>query len=211
MLTHSGIWRAIDALADRHGLTPSALARQAGLDPTTFNRSKRGGLGEGKLRWPSTESLAKALAAVGEPFDAFAALTEHSGEGRPTYLVPLLGWPDAGDPGAFDETGRPTGEHWDAIGFPDRLGEETFALEVSGRAMEPVYRDGDRLIVAPNEPVRRGDRVVVKTRPGEVMANELARLTQNRVELRSLNPDYPDRVFERDALLWISRIIWSSQ
>ena len=63
MLTHSQIWHAIDALADHHGLSPSGLAKLAGLDPTTFNKSKRAA--GGKLRWPSTESVAKALEAVG--------------------------------------------------------------------------------------------------------------------------------------------------
>jgi len=42
MLTHPQIWRAIDALAARHGMSPSGLAKLAGLDPTTFNKSKRG-------------------------------------------------------------------------------------------------------------------------------------------------------------------------
>ena len=49
MLTHPQIWRAIDALAARNGMSPSGLARLAGLDPTTFNKSKRGSA-NGKLR-----------------------------------------------------------------------------------------------------------------------------------------------------------------
>ena len=73
MLTHSQIWRAIDALAARHGMSPSGLAKQAGLDPTTFNKSKRGGA-DGKLRWPSTESLSKVLAATGASLEEFVAL-----------------------------------------------------------------------------------------------------------------------------------------
>ena len=60
MLRHEDIWRAIDKLAHEHGLTPSGLARRAGLDATTFNRSKRMSR-EGKLRWPSTESVAKVF------------------------------------------------------------------------------------------------------------------------------------------------------
>ncbi len=43
--------------------------------------------------------------------------------------------------------------------------------------MLPLYRDGDVLIVAPSAQVRRNDRVVVKTRGGEVMAKVLARQT----------------------------------
>ena len=60
MLTHGQIWTALDRLAERSGLSPSALAKRAGLDPTTFNKSKRI-TSDGRERWPSTESLAKAL------------------------------------------------------------------------------------------------------------------------------------------------------
>ena len=63
-MQHSQIWRAIDALAARRGLSPSGLARAAGLDPTTFNKSKREAT-DGRPRWPSTESLARALADAG--------------------------------------------------------------------------------------------------------------------------------------------------
>ena len=64
MLRHTDIWRAIDELATRYKLSPSGLAKKAGLDPTTFNKSKRI-TPEGRPRWPSTESVAKSLAATG--------------------------------------------------------------------------------------------------------------------------------------------------
>ena len=41
--------------------------------------------------------------------------------------------------------------------------------------MKPLYRDGDIIIVSRIAPVRKGDRVVVRTRDGEVMAKELKR------------------------------------
>ena len=53
MLSHDKIWAAIDRLAERHQLTPSGLARRAGLDPTSFNKSKRIA-SDGRMRWPST-------------------------------------------------------------------------------------------------------------------------------------------------------------
>ncbi len=81
MLTHGQIWRAIDGLAAARGLSPSGLARLAGLDPTTFNKSKRGDAGS-KLRWPSTESIAKILAATGMTLADFAALIESDKNSR---------------------------------------------------------------------------------------------------------------------------------
>jgi phage repressor protein C with HTH and peptisase S24 domain len=65
--------------------------------------------------------------------------------------------------------------------------------------------------VAPNASVRRGDRVVLKTREGEVLAKELKRRTENIIELKSLNPDHPDRLIPTDRVAWLARIIWSSQ
>src|ERR1700712_2584994 len=103
MLTHPQIWRAIDALAARHGMSPSGLARLGGLDPTTFNKSKRGAA-NGKLRWPSTESLAKVLAATGSSLDEFTALVGKGGAGS-VRMVPLIGMAQAGNEGFFDDSG----------------------------------------------------------------------------------------------------------
>lgn len=73
MFTHDEIWQAIDNLAAHHGYSPSGLAKRAGLDPTTFNRSKRISP-EGKPRWPSTESLSKILTVTQTPPDQFWAM-----------------------------------------------------------------------------------------------------------------------------------------
>ena len=68
MFSHAQVWSAIDALAQQNEISVSRLARIAGLDPTTFNKSKRTAQ-DGRLRWPSTESLSKIMAATGMEFD----------------------------------------------------------------------------------------------------------------------------------------------
>ena len=77
--------------------------------------------------------------------------------------------------------------------------------------MLPLYRDGDRIIVSPSSSVRRGDRIVVRTLEGEVMAKVLARQTANYIELLSLNPDHENRRIEISQLDWLARIVWASQ
>jgi len=67
------------------------------------------------------------------------------------------------------------------------------------------------IIVSPSAPIRRGDRVVVKTKDGEVMAKELKRKTAKTLELKSLNPDHPDRTLSTEDVLWVARIVWASQ
>ena len=207
-MKHTDVWNAVDRLAKDYGLSPSGLARKAGLDPTTFNKSKRI-TREGKLRWPSTESIAKILEATGAGLADFVA---HVGEdGGGVSNVPLIGLAQAGKGGHFDDAGYPAGAGWDAVPFPGLGDPHAFALEVSGDSMEPVFRDGDRIIVSPGASVRRGDRVVVKTKAGEVMAKELVRQTATRIELKSLNANHEDRDLATQDVDWIWRILWSSQ
>ena len=208
MFTHSQIWLGIDRLAEQAGLSPSGLAKAAGLDPTAFNPSKRFNGDGSKPRWPSTESLSKALIAARTSFADFAALASADQTGR---AVPLIGFAQAGNDGFFDDAGFPAGTGWDEIYFPGVADHNAYALEISGDSMAPVYRAGDRIVIAPDAPTRRGDRVVVKTRKGEVMAKELGRVTAKTVELISLNPAYDDRMIESVDIVWIGRIVWASQ
>lgn len=211
-LSHGEIWRAIDALAERFDMTPSAMARMAGLDPTSFNRSKRGSAdGGGHARWPSTESLAKLLAATGVDFSEFAALTERAPVRTPGRRgAPLIGLSQAGADGFFDEAGMPVGTGWDETDGPD-VGEGLFALEVAGNELWPVYRDGDRLLVSPTQEPRKGDRVVARTNVGEVLVRELGRVTARTIELSPLGGIGEPRLLSRDELAWIARIVWVSQ
>ena len=222
MLSHETIWSAIDTLAERHQLTPSGLARRAGLDPTAFNKSKRLGA-DGRLRWPSTESISKVLEATGATIDQFMGYVQQAehrdvpnGRGGPahqTSSIPLLGFAQAGAGGFFDDGGFPAGQGWDVVEFPVAPSRKAgvYALEVQGDSMMPLYRDGDVLIVEPGAQVRRGDRVVLKTREGEVMAKILLRQTTRTIELMSLNPEHPNRSFDVQDVDWIARIIWASQ
>jgi phage repressor protein C with HTH and peptisase S24 domain len=209
MLTHSQIWTALDRLAARAGLSPSGLARKAGLDPTTFNKSKRI-TPDGRERWPSTESVAKALAATSTSVDSLIELIQESGR-TAVQAVPLLGFAEAGTGGYFDDGGFPVGKGWDEVAFPAVTDEHAYALEISGDSMKPAYRDGDVIIVSPGTPIRRGDRVVCKTRDGEVMVKELKRRTAKVIELQSLNPAHPDRTLAVNDVDWIARIVWASQ
>jgi phage repressor protein C with HTH and peptisase S24 domain len=207
-LTHDQIWTALDRLAQRAGLSPSGLAKRSGLDPTTFNTSKRI-TPDGRERWPSTESVAKALAATNSSIDTFVQLIGDTA--RTVQSVPLLGFAQAGTVGYFDDGGFPAGKGWDEVGLPSVNDEHAYALEISGDQLRPAYRDGDVIVVSPGTPIRRGDRVVVKTTDGEVMAKELKRRTAKTLELQSLNPNHVDRTLAANEVEWIARIVWASQ
>lgn len=208
ILTHDQIWIALDRLAARAGLSPSGLAKRAGLDPTTFNRSKRV-TPDGRERWPSTESIAKALAAADASMKSFAKLIDD--DARDGRSVPLLGFALAGASGAFDESGLPSGEGWSEIAFPATEDSHTFALEISGDALAPVYRDGDIVLVSPGAAIRKGDRVVVKSKTGGVTIATLKRRTAKALELQSLDASQAARTIAVSDIAWIARIVWASQ
>jgi phage repressor protein C with HTH and peptisase S24 domain len=209
MLRHSDIWNAIDRLARDRGLSPSGLAKKAGLDPTTFNKSKRK-TRDGKERWPSTESISKVLQATNASLNEFMSYV--GGLGRATSQnIPVIGFAQAGTAGYFDDAGYPSGGSWEEIPFLNVGDPHAYALEVSGDSMEPVYRDGDLIIVSPAAETRRGDRVVLKARDGEVMAKILRRKTSYKFELSSLNTEHPDRWLAAEDVEWVARIVWASQ
>ncbi len=210
-MTHARVWAAIDKLAAHRGLSISGLARAAGLDPTSFNKSKRF-TPAGRPRWPGTESLSRVLEATGAGLDELLTLIE-DGEaaGEHAHRVPLIGFAQAGLGGFFDDAGFPVGGSWEEIAFPAIADPNAYALEISGDSMEPVYRAGDIIVVSPNASVRRGDRVVAKTADGQVLAKALGRRTQGEIELLSLNPAYETIRVPARELVWLARILWASQ
>lgn len=216
MFTHENVWHAIDRLATTFGYSASGLAKQAGLDPTCFNKSKRLNP-EGKERWPSMESISRILAATGasmSDFLSFMDIDEGDAPDTRKGFIPVIGFAKAGTRGYFDEDGYPVGDSWDEIKFPDNEVKDSngsYALKVSGDSMEPVYRNGDIIVVSRGAAVRRGDRVVVRTTKGEVMAKQLVRKTASKIELQSLNPDHADRSIPVNDVSWMARILWVSQ
>ena len=210
MLKHQDVWRAIDRLASEYGFSASGLARRAGLDPTTFNKSKRIAR-DGKPRWPTTESISKILAATNSTMGQFVTLLSDGVDGGVVHRIPIIGYAQTGRQGFFDDAGYPTGSGWDEVDFPNIGDNHSYALEISGESMEPVYRDGDTIIVSPQANVRRGDRVVVRTKDGEVLAKQLVRQTAHRIELLSINRDHADITLKVEDVEWMARIVWASQ
>lgn len=205
-LTHAQVWNALDRLAARAGLSVSGLARRAGLDPTTFNKSKRI-TPDGRERWPSTESIAKALGATGSSLASFVQLTEDS---EKRQALPLVALTQAAKPGHFDDHGYPAGPGWDQTALPAIDDQHAYALAISGDLLRPVYRDGDMVIVSPTAPVQPGDRVVVRTRDGALTIATLLRRAAQTVELREINSDV-EHTLSGEDVLWLARIVWASQ
>jgi phage repressor protein C with HTH and peptisase S24 domain len=208
MLRHEDVWRAIDRLAKEHGLSASGLARRAGLDPTTFNRSKRA-TRDGRLRWPSTESIAKILSATGAGLPEFIS---YIGKGGGVFRnLPVVALSKAGAEERFDATGRVVAKNWDEISFPNLTDLQAFALEVDDGDLAPVFRLGDILVVSPVADPRRGDRVVFKSRDGAVSVAVLKRRSARRVEFETLGTPSEERALALEDVQWMARVVWASQ
>jgi phage repressor protein C with HTH and peptisase S24 domain len=211
MLTHKQVWNAIDTIAERYGYSASGLAKKSGLDPTSFNPSKRNGP-DGRPRWPTMESISRLLQASGATVEELAdLLTGRRGQPPKLRQIPLLGLARAGKGGYFDDSGFPEGNGWDEVDVPGVTDPNAYALEITGDSMMPVYREGDIIILSPGAAVRKGDRVVVRTMDGQVMAKILQRQTSKTLELASFNPNHKTRAYNMKDVDWIARIMWASQ
>ena len=207
MLTHDQIWNAIDALAARRGVSASSLAKMAGLDPTTFNRSKRNGI-DGNPRWPSTESIAKILAATQISIDEF--LTFMKPEPQMSGRIIPFRMLNADIAEAFDAAGKMLHTAWEQLTVPSPDDGELFALGICGEAHLPVYRDGDILILSPSAALRNGDRMMIMGNDGDITIVTLKQATKTHLHLKTLQgEDLPPR--KQNSLRLLARILWVSQ
>jgi phage repressor protein C with HTH and peptisase S24 domain len=106
---------------------------------------------------------------------------------------------------------KKTSKGWDSIDVPGVLDTTAYALEITGDSMLPVYREGDIVIVSPKAPLSKGDRVVVKTTDGKVMAKVMQRKTTKTIELASFNSKSKTFKLAVKDVDWMARIIWASQ
>lgn len=209
MLTHQDIWNAIDRLAQAKGMSPSGLAKKAGLSSTLFNPSKR--QSASRLRWPSTESIIAILRVTDTSWEEFVAYTRPE-QGTVRKSLPMLSLKDAVKSGGFDMgTGALIEPKWDKMQLPAFTSQAMFALEISNKAYEPVYPEGTFVILSPEDKARRADRVGVLTRRGDLFLRQLGREGLHKVELLPLGPETSPVTLSRSDILWLYRIIWASQ
>lgn len=214
MLSHETLWDALDKLAERHQLSPSGLARRAGLDPTSFNPSKRFAA-DGRPRWPSTESLSKVLDVTQMSLVDFAKLvqdnTDTSGILYRAFPAYLCTSDDLMEIEPVNISQFQLDNFCESFIFPSPQGEKFFALEVSSNSFEPYYMEGNFLIVSPESSLRRNDHVLMQTKDREIHCGVLQRQTNERYEFRKITPEDSPRVIQSSDLVWAARVLWVSQ
>lgn len=218
MFRHLQIWTAIDRLADMNGLSPSGLARKAGLDATAFNKSKRFSK-EGRERWPSTESLAKVLDVTKTDFLDFGMILKPDGRfgtSRPATNFAYTSNVNATSPelprsGFFEEDVQERTGKWEIIPLPEGQFDGDFAFRISDNSMLPVYRENDIVIVSKQVRTKAGDRVVIKLSSGRYIVRILLDDGYDAVTLTTFNADNAEQRLNRDHVEWMMKITWASQ
>jgi phage repressor protein C with HTH and peptisase S24 domain len=212
MLTHEQIWRGVDRLALRNGLSPSGLAKRAGLDPTTFNKSKRV-TQDGKQRWPGTESLSKILEATQTSMADFVALIDEmpASQSRHSDLklksIRVSKITDT----SFDASGFPIDGDWEEVEFPAIDDPRAYMVELDRDLAQEFCRPGSILVISPSSSVRRHDRVMAKAKSSEVIFGTVKRKTTQQYTIVETASDDRERILQIRDIAWIARIVWVSQ
>jgi phage repressor protein C with HTH and peptisase S24 domain len=213
-MRHEDVWRALDTLAAENGLSPSGLARAAGLDPTAFNRSKRA-TPHGRLRWPSTESLSRVLAATGASLENFTALVGGA-RALASLRPPGRGLERAGTARRLPQVafsallqGGDVAESGEETALPLQAEPGSYAIRLDTAAFEPVLREGGLLIASPETPVQAGDRVVLHRHPDMVLAGIVGAIRPDGIDIDGFGCT-GIVALHADSVRWMHRISWAA-
>ncbi len=211
MLTHDQIWRGVDRLALRNGLSPSGLAKRAGLDPTTFNKSKRV-TQDGKQRWPGTESLSKILDATQTSMAEFVTLIDDvppASPPTPELKLKSIRLSKVVDD-SFDKSGFPREGEWEEVEFPSIDDPRAYLVELDKDIAQDFCRPGSLLVVSPSNSVRRHDRVMLKLKSGDLSFGTVKRKTVQQYTIVQSRNGVSELTIAAKEIAWIVRIIWVS-
>ncbi len=203
MFTHEEIWVALDRLAAANNYSTSGLAKKAGLDPTTFNKSKRI-TADGKPRWPSTESISKSLAATEATLMDLIGFIENTQTSSKNSSGMLL------DSFEFSQDQMKKLNRKSLTNLTD-LSDNSFSIILSSPQWAPTYKKGTTLIASPVSEYNIGDVIFIETTSSQFFIMAVDQEEENTLYLRSVVINEPDRRIEKSDILQSSKILWASQ
>lgn len=202
------IWNAVDNLAKSLGLSPSGLAKKAGLDATTFNKSKRI-RPDGKHRWPSLDSLNKVFEFCNIDFDEFYKFGQNKLKNDSGSAIPFIRVSNFNKKKYFIGNDLDT-RGWEMFSFPDGT-KNLYALEVDSDESAPLYRFGTTIVLAKRSDIRRGDRVAIYLNNNKIIFAEFVHRKAKTLELCDLNDNELKISIDIADTRLVSRIVWASQ
>ncbi len=202
-MNHEKIWDAVDNLAKRNNLSPSGLAKKAGLDSTTFNKSKRI-RPDGKHRFPSLDSIQKITEACNISFEEFYNLSKIKESGESPSNIPYV------ELSCLEKNTNMINakECSKKIKFPDNK-NNLYAVEIDKNELD--YQLGTILIVTQNSDIRRNDKTIIRLKNDSSVLGKFVRRTAKTIELNDLSKAKKDLSIKIDDIKEINRILWISQ
>ena len=162
----------------RLDLSQLALAQKVGISDSYLSKIEKG-----NIETPGRELIANIAGAlnvsVGELFGEVARVT--------TRLIPLLSLVQAGE--------------WTGIRYPgiaedyietDLVAANLFALRVHGDSMEPLFHEGETIIINPDFEVLPGNYCVAKIDDDNATTLKQLKKIDTVYFLHPLNPAYED-------------------
>ena len=185
----------------------TGLAKKAGLDATTFNKSKRT-RPDGKKRWPSLDSLNKIIEVCNISFDEFFALAGNENEDKIVHSIPYVECSRLleGEKTICIDFRK---NKWQRIRFPDGH-DNLYALDINTDQFAPFYRNGTLLILSQESEIRRGDRIAVFMSDNSIVIREFVHRTATTLELKDVLSADKTSVNVEDIRI-VHRIVWASQ
>lgn len=197
-MKYKNIWDAVDKLAEVNGLSPSGLAKKAGLDSTTFNKSKRVRT-DGKNRFPSLDSIYKITSACNVSFDDFMAMTENEVKIEPSNSIAYIKY----------SNGKSVALTGNALmQFPESK-NDIYAMQIDSKTT--IYEENSIIIISKNSDIRTGDRIAIFTNDKKIHLGKFIRKTQKEIEIFGLNINDEQINIDIKKIMKIDRILWASQ
>jgi phage repressor protein C with HTH and peptisase S24 domain len=129
----------------------------------------------------------------------------HLGVGRP---IPLINKVAAGYPTEFTDLDYPAGVADEYVYDPSISDPNAFAITVCGDSMEPIFREGDVVIVSPEAPVASGDYCFVRLAPDNTTTFKQVYFdNEKNVRLQPLNSKYPPQLLKRNDAAAVYRAV----
>ncbi|MCX4348881.1 MAG: helix-turn-helix transcriptional regulator [Alphaproteobacteria bacterium] len=207
-MQYEQVWDAVDKLARLHGLSPSGLAKKAGLDATTFNKSKRV-RPDGKKRWPSLDSINKIINACNISFEQFYSLIDEELQPESLNSVPYIKFSELGN-GINILNDEPQTDSWTRKNFPATTAG-LYGIELDVDDYVPLYRKNSTIIAAKNAEICKGDRMVVFCKNNDILIKEFAHRTATTLVLSDIMDSRKTTEVNITDIALVSRIYWVSQ
>ena len=207
-------------LGGRRDAMHARLAEYLGVHPSQISTYKDG-------QSPSLSRCLQIARFFGEPPERIVALVDKTAEWRQLRAIvagdiastgeaepsparlPLVGTAQAdGVELAFDYTdqGFPPGAADEFLSAPAELADpNAYALLIRGDGMEPLLREGDRVVVSPAQPFVPRRLHVVRARDGRAWLRLVER-HGDTYSLLSINPAYPPVYLHADDLAWLHSV-----